>query len=100
MEFKRQRNVKTVKGLAITLLVVFFFIMVISNSSNNKSRDINIDIYRCIGTDNTQYDCDFLIFIKENEIIHISYYGYGDKTTYYTKEKGILRKTVHPYTDN
>lgn len=57
-------------------------------------------VYSCIGKDNTKYKCHFLIFIKENEIIQVSYYGYGDKTTYYTKEKGILRETVHPYTDN
>lgn len=57
-------------------------------------------VYECTGKDGTKYKCVFLVFIKDNEIIHVSYYGYGDKTPYYTKEKGILRKPVHPYVDN
>ena len=40
------------------------------------------------------------MFIKNNEIIHISYYGYGTKTIYYTKDKGIVHKTVHPFVNN
>lgn len=58
------------------------------------------NVYKCKGNDNTQYECDFLIFIKNNEIIHISYYGYGSKTIYYTKENGIIHKIVHPYVNN
>ena len=57
-------------------------------------------VYECKGNDNTQYECNFLMFIKNNEIIHISYYGYGTKTIYYTKDKGIVHKTVHPFVNN
>ena len=57
-------------------------------------------VYECLGNDNTQFECNFLVFIKDSEIMHICYYGYGSKTTYYTKSRGILRKTVHPYTSN
>ena len=57
-------------------------------------------VYEFKGNDNTQYECDFLVFIKNNEIIHICYYGFGDKIIYYTKDKGILHKPVHQYVNN
>lgn len=63
-----------------------------------KQEEANI-VYKCKGNDDTQYECEFLIFIKDNEIVHVCYYGYGSKTTYYRKDNGVVRKTVHPYTD-
>lgn len=56
--------------------------------------------YTCVGRDDTQYDCYFMLFIKNNEIIHASYWGYGSKTVYYKKGWDSVHKTVHPYTDN
>lgn len=70
-----------------------------SDDSYPKQEETNI-VYLCTGTDDSPYECKFLLFIKDNEIIHASYYGYGTKTIYYKKGRTTIRKTVHPYVNN